>query len=182
MHFAPQTTIHYKKDTPKQVYAPTLSVLFRYIEPRSITITTLSFLGALIYAAPSMRSVIESSQTRHCLCNCFTHFSMLLAKNLKIEHISIQVAERNILKMSEIVSCANLFWKFYENPFIIFPVMLLIDTELRLVWSVKLSRQRWNRRAYVFVSFCRGVASCDLQGKHISCQKYFMPKRRYIWF
>ena len=39
---------------------------------------------------------------------------MLLAKNLKIEHISIQVAVHNIVKMSEIVSCvmANLFWKF----------------------------------------------------------------------
>ena len=56
--------------------------------------------------------------------------------------------------------------------------MLLIDTELRLVWEV------WNRlvrdetvEPYVFVSFCRGVASCDLQGKDISCQKIFHAKK-----
>ena len=99
---------------------------------------------------------------------------MWLPRILKVHKSSIQGIKWNILEMSQIVSwiIANLSWIFHENPLIHFPVMLLVETQLHLVWGVWHNLVRDEAvKPYVFISFCQGVASCELNGKDISCQK-----------
>ena len=131
---------------------------------------TRSIPRAQTSATPSLKSVKQSIQAWNSVANCFlcpypenfmnVHSSGIpwCCQQTRTQKIKKQPFAQGIKpiipKMFQVVPCAiaNISWKFHENSFIDFTVVLQTNTPGAPRWeTVKQSRQVWNSLVHYFL-------------------------------